>query len=240
MATLNDMITSVKQNLGNRSSGVIGGTPVDTVVLAGLNKGFKNIIKMANPYYYDRMVSLDIVVGTNIYPYPTQDIDGNTIKIKQFGASRLFQVGNTDIYHTRQVTAAEYLMFRVPDDADTGIPSTYTCYANKIWFVKYPDNAYTLQIAVNIVPADWSATQVNAVLPVEDIWIETIEAYTTHYCFAKLQQTQDSQYWFTLYENSKRENKGLINKEPNLRIPMEEGGRMGDPITDPFVRRFNS
>ena len=39
--TITNVITSVKENLGNRSSGVIGGTPVTTVILRAFNLAFK-------------------------------------------------------------------------------------------------------------------------------------------------------------------------------------------------------
>jgi len=239
MAVINDMIKNVKENLGNRSSGVIGGTPVDTVVLGGINKGFKNIIKMANPVYYDRIATLSLIIGQVDYPEPTSDEDGQPIKIKQLMSHRLNLVGETEIYLTRQITIGQYLQNSVPSTAEPGIPSTF-CYHNRTFkFTRYPDNAYTLAIAVNTTPIDFTTADLNTTLSVDDIWIEVIEAYATHYCYAKLQLTENSAFWYAIYDEAKRENKAVIYKQPGMKKPTYDYLATGDPLTDPFVRSFN-
>lgn len=240
MATLSDMIGSVKENLGNRSSGLIGGTDVDTVVLAALNKGFKNIIKLANPQYYDRIAYLQLVVGTVDYPEPTTDVDGNSIRIKQVKQARLNLDGETGIYQTKQITINQYLTTYVQDTSEPGIPSTY-CYHNRTFkFTKYPESTYDFTFAVNIQPADFTFSQINEVLAIDDVWIETIEAYATHYCFAKLQLTTNAAFWYSIYDTSKSENKGVIYKQPGIVSPTDYTGTVADPLTDPFTRSFNS
>jgi len=234
------MIKSVKENLGNRSSGVIGGTPVDTVVLAAVNKGFKNIIKMANPTYYDRIATLSLIVGQVDYPEPTIDINSNTIKIKQIQHARLNLVDETDTYMTNQITINQYLRIRVPSTDETGVPSTY-CYHNRVFkFTRYPEAAYDFTIAVNIVPLDFGTASLNQTLQIDEIWAETIEAYATHYCFSKLQLTTNALYWYEVYNESKRQNKAVIYKQPGMRKPTNYNGSAGDPLTDPFTRSFNS
>lgn len=241
MSTLNNMLTSVKQNLGNRSSGVIGGTPVDTVVLAALNKGFKNIVKLATPDYYNRIATLSLVVGTNKYAIPTTDVDGNTIKVKQIVGAQLSLTTDTSIFYTEQINYSEFLRYDVPDPANIGIPRVFAQYKDKLYFTKYPDNTYNMTLAVNIIPADFTVNQLNIELGLDDMWYEVLEAYATHYCFSKLQQKTDAAFWYEIYDNAKRECKATRNKQPFNKQPRTDGGYYSaNPTADPFVRRFNS
>ena len=239
MATINDMLNNVKENLGNRSSGVIGGTPVDTVVLSALNKGFTNTIKMANPTYYDRFAELSLIVGQVDYPEPVVDVGGLPIRIKQVISSRLTLTGETDIYITRQIVVAQYLQNSVPSLSETGVPSTY-CYHNRIFkFTRYPEDTYDFTMAVKIYPQVFGTGELNEVLMLDEMWYETIEAYATHHCFSKLQLTQNAAFWYTIYDESKRQNKAVINKQPGISKPTHYFQNSGDPVNDPFVRRFN-
>jgi len=240
MSTINDILVNVKQNLGNRSSGVIGGTPVDTVVLVGINYGFKNIIKLANPTYYDRVCSLALTSANYKYDIPTTDIDTNTIKVKQITGARLFLTGETASWIVNQITMPQWMSYDEPSVTDTGVPSIFAFYQNKLWFTTYPDTSYTLKLAVNIIPQDFAVADLYKVLGVDDIWIETIEAYATHYCFSKLQQTADALFWKDAFNDSKRHNKGVQYKHPFNKKPVGSLGTASDPLTDPFVQRFNS
>lgn len=239
--TPNDIIKSVKQNLGNRSSGVIGGTPVDTVVLDAFNKGFTNIIKQANPDYYNRTMSLTLTTAAYVYDVPTTDSSGNTdLKVKQITGARLVLAGETAAYHIQQITYQNFLNYRLPDAQTTGVPSTFAFYNNKLYFIRYPDSTYTLTLAVNILPTNIAVGIINNPLNVEDVWSDVIEAYATFYCFAKLQQMSDAATWETIYQERKREAKSVIYKQPMQSKPNVGGGYFSsDPLTDPFVRRFN-
>jgi hypothetical protein len=240
MATLNNMINSVKENLGNRSSGVIGGTPVDTVVLAGLNKGFKNIIKVANPDYYNRIATLSLLTTTNEYAEPTTDEDGNTIRIKQIQRAQVNITGETAIYRCTQITINQFLAnWRVPSSDETGVPSIYCYHNRKFLFTRYPDTTYTFRFACNIQPSDFTVSDLNITLSIDDIWVETIEAYCTHYCFSKLQLTDNASFWYSIYNESKRQNKSTIYTQPGMKQPINDYGSNSDPLTDPFTRRFN-
>ena len=239
MATVNGIVGDVKQNLGNRSSGVIGGTPVDTVCLNAVNKGFKNIIKQANPDYYDRIVTLNITTATNEYAMPTVDTDGNTVKVKQIVSGRLVRTGEYNAYRVREVIFEEYFKFNEPNALETGVPSTFALRNNKLYFVKYPDDAYTLTLAVQIVPTDIPVSGINKLLGIDDVWVEVIEAYATHYCFAKLQQMADANYWYAKYLELKKEAKGTQYKRPMQNKPNNYSIGSGDPELDPFVKRWN-
>ena len=237
---ISEMVTSVKENLGNRSSGVIGGTPVDTVVLAGINKGFTQIIKLANPDYYTRFASLDLVVGTHEYPEPTVDKDGEPIKIKQILAVRLNRIGEFTTWASAQITAENYMLTRKPSLEETGIPNLFL-YQNKVfYFTKYPDESWTFEMSVRVYPTAFTSTAANTTeVPVDDIWHQTIESYATYYCFMKLQQMAEAGVWFGDYGDTKRENKAIINKQPAMKHPNALVGTPSDPLTDPFVRRWN-
>ncbi len=239
MATIDTIIGNVKENLGNRSSGVIGGTPVDTVVLKAVNKGFKNIIKVANPTHYNRLAELSLVAGTAEYAEPVVDLDGNTIRIKQLGNVRLNLTGETAVYHTTQITIDQYLSAKVPSTNETGVPTLYCYHNRKFLFQRYPDSAYNFTMAVKIMPTDFTMGDINTVLPLDEMWEEVIEAYATHYCFSKLQLTKNATYWHSVFSKAKKTCKSTIYKQPGLKQPNSPYLSAADPLTDPFTRRFN-
>jgi hypothetical protein len=237
---ISEMVTSVKENLGNRSSGVIGGTPVDTVVLAGINKGFTQIAKMAAPEYYNRFATIPLVLGTNEYDIPVVDTDGNTIVVKQILSTRLTRTDEQTTYGSAQITAENYMRARKPSTEETGIPNLFLYQNKKILFTKFPDETWNFDMVVRVKPIPFTSAQANITeIPVDDIWEETIESYATYYCFMKLQQMAEAGTWFANYSDTKRENKAVINKQPKMNHPNSLEGLPTDPLTDPFVRRWN-
>ena len=237
---ISEMVTSVKENLGNRASGVIGGTPVDTVVLAGINKGFKQIVKMAAPEYYNRFAHIPLVIGVQEYDIPVVDTEGEAIVVKQILAVRLTRTGENSSYGCAQVTAENYMRARKPSTEETGIPSIFLYQNRKIRFTRFPDETWNFDMVVRIQPISFTSAQANTTeIPVDDIWEETIESYATYYCFMKLQQMAEAGTWFANYSDTKRENKAVINKQPKMVHPNTLDGLPTDPLTDPFTQRWN-
>lgn len=240
MATIADIIRSVKENLGNRSSGLIGGSPVDTVVLAGVNKGFRAVMAHADPEYYNRMAWFPINTTAAEYVLPTYDEEVRPIKIKEITGANISKNGRFDFTPLEQIGMPEFLKLGRPSPADKSRPTTFVFFGEKIRFTCYPDALYTVTISVTTLPVDFTVMDLNKTLPFLTIWADVVEAYTTHYCFAKLQQTQDSIYWEELYQGLRREAKGMEQSMQFRKVPMAEGGMSTNPLLDPFVRRFNS
>jgi hypothetical protein len=237
---ISEMVSSVKENLGGRASGIIGGTPVDTVVLAGINKGFIQIIKLADPEYYNRFASITLDIGEHIYDVPTVDDEGNPITIKQILSVRLSRTGEQTAYGCAQITSQNYMSARRPSAEETGIPNLFLYQNKKLLFTKYPDESWLFQMNLRVKPIPFTSDKANTTeIPVDDIWEETIESYATYYCFMKLQQMAEAGVWFANYSDTKRENKAVINKQPKMVHPNSLDGLPTDPLTDPFVRRWN-
>ena len=240
MATsLKNVMDRVKNGLGNRSSGRIGGSSVDSVVVAGINKGFRSIIRLANPDYYNRFANLPLNPTNYAYIAPTSDIDGSTINIKQIMACSLVRTGDTSTISARQITQEEFLKYDLQNSSDTGTPDTFCYNGGRLYFTKYPDDHYTLRMAVNAIPAEYSTSSTSVTLPIEEVWIDVVEAYAKAYCFKQLQQMKSAAYWEETGNNLKREAKAVFNKQPAMKHPNRDIGYSGNPELNPFVKRFN-
>jgi hypothetical protein len=130
---------------------------------------------------------------------------------------------------------------RKPVNDETGLPNLFLYQNKKIHFTNFPDGDWTFDINVRIYADDFTSATANTTeVPVDDIWHETIEAYATYYCFMKLQQMAEAGVWYGTYSETKRECKSVINKNPAMTHPNRVRGLPTDPLTDPFVRRWNS
>jgi len=241
--TLQQLITSVTNNLGDRASGTIGSETVASVVLQGVNQALPQVVKLANPEYYDRTVKQSIVSGgPTEMPLPPVNFNGHDHVIK-------------DLVHLRTSRAADgtpvtlvrkpwYEFMKVTSDYDqqhTGIPSFVAFREGSIFINRVPEEDYNMTLFVEVWPRNLTTSDLEIALPINVFWELAIEAYATYYCYLKLQQAPLAQYWKVLYEEQKTVNSQQTRKT-DIRGSGDNGGVIvsAQPWLQPFVDSYNS
>lgn len=241
--TNGEMIQTVKDNLGNRNSGRIGGRDIDTVVLEALNLAVPHCVQEAQPDYYNRTAEIAMVVGTREYDLPTVDTEGDPLKIKNIYGYRCTRGGGTDV-NVQQLNFAEFVKRTSNYKLNyTGTPHYFALWGknNRLTFDYFPSESMTLTLYVEAYPQVISALSLNSALPVDDQWNIVVEAFATKHCFLKLQQSEMYLIWEKLYDDQK----ASITRDENVKQGenIYQGYKtqlITDPALDPRIRRWNS
>lgn len=240
--TAQDMINTVKDNLGNRASGRIGNRAVDTVVLEAINLAVPHITIEAQPDYYNRTATISLITSSQVYDLPVIDSDGADIRVKDIIAHRCYKSDGTPVM-LEQVTFAKFVRL-APDyeQAIEGIPTYFSLWGstNKLYLNNLPSEALTLKLFVETYPIAISSSNLNSPLAIDDQWSLAVEAFATQHCYLKLQQTQMYTIWNDLYLKQK----GSISRNEDRKHGhgMQVGkssGYVSDPVVDPFTERYN-
>lgn len=241
--TLTEMITAVKTNLGNRSSGQIGDQSVDTVVIQAINRAFMECNKLANPSANERVMTVTLATGSREFPLPTVDSNGVTgLTVKQIRVINCaYSAGKTPV--CLQLVPHAYFVEATPDwDQELeGIPHLLTLFGNQLKINLIPQEDLLLTLYVEVYPKTLTTSDLNVALPIEDIWLYAIESCATHTCYLKLQQLQLADYYRSLYEREKEKNSRQINATlGNTPNQMFHGSAGGQPWLNPFVTRWGT
>jgi len=199
------MIDNIKTNLGNRANGKIGNQSVDTVVLDGLNLAIPHITQEAQPDYYNRVATLNLVIGQREYSLPAQDSEGVTIIVKDIYSHRCSRADGTHVSMIH-LNYAEFVKKVVDYDLEiTGTPYYYALWGkdNKLYLDYLPSENLTLTLFIEVYPNQLSTLDLNNALPIQDQWNLPVEAFATAYCYMKLQQVEMYQFWDDLYQKQK-------------------------------------
>jgi len=239
-----ELIDAVKSHLGDRSSGMIGSIAVDTAVMNSVNKGLLRIGKKYNTKVLQRNLSLTVTDAAYRYAEPVLDSDGTTaISIKNYIKLVSVRSGETTGQPLVKLTTwRRDQLFPVTNISVTGRPQYYSVFASYLEFYPYPEDDYTISIRANIWPTKYTASNVDQVHPLGEQWDEALEAFATHDCFAKLQQSDDAASWYVIFRTALHDTKIAFEDDPDW---APEGDMLspargsGNQSIDPFVQNFN-
>ena len=238
--TTQDMLNSIKCNIGNRVTGTIGGFPVDTVVLQGINKALYQVLSKYNPDYYNRSATLAIDTTNRVYTLPTSDLLGNFIRIKDILSFRCSRADGTQVV-LAQLNYVDFVK-ATPNFTLvlTGVPRYFAIWEGKLILDYISSQALTLAMYVESYPITLTISDLNYVLPVEENWEMMIEAYATSHVYLKLQQTQMAQTWMMRYTEQTNTVPGSIRQKQTHGISsMGHIASISDPVNNPLVNGWN-
>lgn len=238
-----EMLNSILGNIGNRVSGRIGSENVSTVALRALNLAVPHIVQEAQPDYYNRTASLSIVTGTRIYALPTQDEDGETIRIKDLINYRLSRSGGSSV-KIEQLNFQEFVDRTFNYDEETeGTPHYFALWGknNKLHWDYVPSEDFTMTLYVEVYPNLITSDVLATNLPIHDQWNIVVEAFATYYIYLKLQQIQMYTFWKDEYLKQKASVSRTENEKQGHNIHASKGRvpHISDPLLDPFIGSYN-
>lgn len=241
--TLQQLIDSVNGNLGDRAGGKIGNNTTDSVILQGANFALPQCVKLANPEYYDRTVLINIPVGSSTeIALPPVIIDGTNHKIKDILYLRTSRAAEGTPLTIIKKTWFEFMLMTPDYDQQlSGVPAFLSFREGNVYINRVPEEEYNLTLFVEVWPKLLTTADLQKDLPIDTSWELGLEAYTTFYCYLKLQQAPLAEYWKDLYEDQKSLNVQQARKTDS-RASGDTGGVVlgGSPFLNPFVRSFNS
>jgi hypothetical protein len=236
------MITNVNNNLGDRAGGTIGSASVDSVVLAGINIGLPQCVKLANPTYYDQTMKMVIASGSATeFDIPDLVIGGTAHRIKDIVHMRTSRVADGTPITIQKKTYSEFLeVSRDYDQQLEGIPAFIAFREGKGYINRVPSEAYNLTLFVEVWPATLTTEDLNTPLPIDPEWQLCVEAYTSYYVYLKLQQKVIATFWKETFEEQKAEN-SQVKRKTDIR-GQGKGGMVvsGNVFLNPFVLDYRT
>jgi len=235
-----ELITAVKDHLGDRASGYVGSRGVDDAVLDSVNKAVERIPKKYNVIALQKNLTISVTTAAYKYAVPVTDDSGNTIRIKNI--FRLVRVlsGETTGYPVHKITTWKRdLVFPLTNSTvHSGPPSYYSIFAGYIELYPYPDDTYSIYLRVNCFANKITSATQGQPQPLGEEWDDVIEAYATHDMFAKLQEPNDSKNWYDIYEEELKIVKASLEDDPDWSPSSAqfEEYRSNDYQNDPFIR----
>jgi hypothetical protein len=235
--TTTELVTAVKDHIGDRQTGMIGSQTVDNACLASVNKAIRKIATIPNFNPDELVESQSLALTSSNYSYTLPTFTHGTVKsIAYITSNQTSETEGRDLIELSQIQAAR--LFALMDSSRTGRPSHYWIFhKTTIKFYPWPDSTYTANIIANCYPNELA---LGLDTPYDEIWDEAIEAYATFDVFAKLQQTQDAATWFKIWTTVKFDTLGALRKYPNrivdinARSPRANIGN--EPGLDPMIR----
>lgn len=235
--TTTEMVTLIKDHIGDRQTGFIGSQTVDAACLASVNKALRVITKIPNFNPEEQQEEQNLSLVTSAYSYTMPTFTHGTLK--SIISAVMKQTSETTGRSLIEIPISTFqTWFPIVDSSMTGRPVYFTFYhKTTVRFYPYPDSTYTVTFLANCFPAELALA---VDLPYDEIWDEAIEAYATFDVFAKLQQTQDAVNWRKIYKDARIETLGALRKYPsraldiNLKTKNINLGR--EPGLDPFIR----
>jgi len=240
--TTQEMITVIRDNLGDRTSGRIGSRDVDTVILESINIGIPQLVQELQPDYYNRTATINIVSGTAVYDLPVVDDDGGNIRIKDIYSHKVFNSAGTP-YVFKQLNYHKFVEATrgLTEDIE-GTPLYFALWgrSNKLHLDYVPTEDYTMHLYVESYPIAISATQLGTALPIDDEWLLVLESFCTAHCYLKLQQSQSYAIWQDNYLKQRDSVARSVNEKQSHGLGIGEGrARITDPVNDPSQRSWN-
>jgi len=244
--TLQQMIQSVSDNLGNRSSGRIGSRPVEDVILEAINLAVPHCVLEATPDYYNRTCVLELLPeydeSERDYALPTHDTDMAEIRIKNIMGHRATKDDGTYV-SMRQVTYQEFVSLTKDFDQDiVRDPTIFSLWGkdNRLHIDSRPPELIGLTLFVETYPIPLTNAMLEQQLPLDPQWDIVVEAFATAHCYLKLQQTQMYAVWTDLYNKQKASisRDEYVKHGKNIESGISNGYSQ-DPTFDPFVHSWS-
>lgn len=242
--TLQELTNSVISNLGDRSEGTIGQQTVESVILQGANFALPQCVKLSNPEYYDRTLPLAVIAGgpTEVV-IPPVVVGNDNLRVKDIVYYRVSR--DSDGTPITMVRKSWFDFLRVTPDYDqqhSGVPAFLAFREGNMYLNRVPEANYNFTLYVEVWPKLMSSSDLSSSLPIDVQWDLALEAYTTYYCYLKLQQTALSAYWKDLYEDQKS-----VNTQQTRKLDIRGDGVGGGLVTgttarpwlQPFTQSWN-
>ena len=230
------MITNILSNLGNRSSGLIGSQTTTVVALIGINKAIRKLCTTTRTISNEYFIQVTVPDDAAFVAMPSVDVADVAIAVTEIISYVLTLPGETNSLGINYLTAPRFDLFNgVTDSGESGKPTEFCWYANKLYFGPYADQEYTLHLKVKAIPAELTDATPEEGEPAESIplhtaWLDAIEAYATHYCFLKLQQVQNASSWLATYGGLFQDVVQLFESRPQL--DRDPSGSTGGGVAD--------
>lgn len=202
MATAQNIIDRVKDNLGNRNTGNIGSRSVDEAILDNINTCIMQIAKCKKHIaVWEKSISLTVTSANYKYAVPVVDPLGVTIRIKKIIKMVSVRGSETTGYPLARIHPLRRdSLFPLTNTSRTGRPELYSIYENTMEFWPFPDTTYTITGRVIIWP---NALTINSQSTgLGDEFDDVIENGATSSCFKSLQQLEDASSWDKDFKDS--------------------------------------
>jgi hypothetical protein len=216
MATISDLVASVKDNLGNRETGKIGSRDINIVVVSNLNSAAMQIAKSKKHITaLEKFITIAVTTADYLYSVPVVDKDGQTIRIKKIIKLHTVRSGETTGYPLERIHPLRRdTLFPITNaNNSNGRPRLYSMYADKLEFYPFPDTSYTVNGRVAVWPTVFDINSASTGLGEE--FDDVVENYATACCFQTLQQLEDSNWWNNQYKTSLRETLASLDDYPD-------------------------
>lgn len=216
MATIADLVVSVKDNLGNRERGQIGSREINLVVVSNLNAGAMQIGKAKKHIAaLEKLITIAVTTAGYIYPVPVVDTNNATIRIKKFIKLHSIRNGETTGFPLQRIhpLRRDSLFPITSTNNSVGRPRLYSQYSTNLEFYPYPDTSYTINGRAIIWPTVFDINSSSSGLGEE--FDNVLTDYATMACFQNLQQLEDANYWNNQFKNSYRETMSALDDYPD-------------------------
>lgn len=239
--TATEIIAFVKQRIGNRATGNIGGTPIDDVLLDTINTVIMRLNKRDDVPTLSCIATLDLTTSDVFYALPTTDQDGAAIRFKtieQITCRQVASIASWTLEHLLMSRMNNLYPLRIPTLIARPTYYAYQDIAKGITLNCYPNVNITATIFGTSWPAPITVNQ-NSPYPAE--WDNVIEAFATADAFEALQLSEDAQRWNAIAESRLQETLYAIRMQPDYNPkPSPSRHSLGSstawPGTDPNVR----
>lgn len=223
-ATGSQLITAVKDHLGDRASGYIGSQSVDNAAMSSINRALLRICTRYSLEALQRNTTVAVTSSTNVYALPTT-IGAETIRIKNLATRPVTVRGSetTGVPMERLSIFQRDTTFPYTNNSRTGRPLYYTIFNSQFELEPWPDTTYTMYLRLNIWPTSFTSGTLAQSHQLGEEWDQPIEEFATFDCFAKLQQTADAQLWLGMFRESFRELIKSMNLKPDSTLGYSEG-----------------
>jgi hypothetical protein len=233
---ISKIISNIQSNLGNRAAGTIGTKPTNTAILDAINETLRRLPVVAFPEYAERILKITLDEGKFAYDYPTKDINDVSVRMLDILSHQLYDSEDNRrelIYETGRNFDSIHNYIRTNDSI--GTPTHMMRYGKKLYFSPTPDSTYTLYLRSRCTVSDITAEQIGEELFVSDDWVLPLQAYATYLLYTTLQQTALASFWYTVYEDTKKEAEHL--RERQVSLQQETNAGYVPREDNPFVKR---
>lgn len=235
--TYQELLTEAMSRISVRSTGNVGTEDAETTAIRALNTARRNLAEDIDVPEYRRRASVAVLTTAYSYDYPTVDSDGAAITVAEIRSARLLASGDTYDRELEQITPDAADRWPTPTSSVTGRPYHFYQDGRKIYFLVYPDEAYTMNLKVRVYPVSLTAADLSGT--VEIGYENCLSYYTTHLLFSWQQATDDASYWHGLYRMARNQaHADRVRKGHVLVDSRRRPGLSADPTYDPLVRSW--